>query len=563
MMRFGDNRGMSIYSFSPYGYEGTLVKVEIDLRRGIPGVNIVGLADNAVKESRERMRAAIRNSGFDFPLEHVLVSLSPADLKKEGAGFDLAVALAVLAANESGGGDDAQNSPRLNSPRLNSPRPNSPRLNSPRLYADKNVLVMGELQLSGAVCPVKAVNAAAATARDAGFTHCIVGKANASEAQEAGGMKVFGASTLQDAFDALCRLGMADEPFTQQKTAAQDECTPPGSVDIGGVMFGPIEDKAEFGEIIGQANLVRGLQIAAAGGHNVFAVGAPGCGKTMAIRKFPSLLPLLTLDEAQTVTRIYSLAGLISAQEPLVRVAPFRSPHQGASQEGICGGGAHCLPGEISLAHNGALFLDEAAEFHPKVLQSLRVPLEAGEVTISRAGRASTYPASFQLLMAANPCPCGNMGSSVKMCMCSTRSIELYWKKFSMPLLDRMDIRMLVRNEIAEDSAQDLPHSKSTSELRVDIARAVKRQRTRQGKKNARLTDKEMNDFCPMTVGARAMLNMAAVRAGFSQRAVASCIKIARTIADMADSDTIEDAHIKEAISYRRAASGFFPSAGE
>lgn len=529
---------MNIYSFSPFGYEGALVKVEVDLRRGIPGVNIVGLADNAVKESRDRMKAAIRNCGFDFPLEHVLISLSPADLKKEGSGFDLAVALAVLAANEGigGGEDDADNA------------------------RDINVLVMGELQLSGAVCPVKAVNAAANTAKEAGFTYCIVSSANSQEAREASGMRVFGAETLSDAFDALCRAGKDDEPFTEQKVLSDNECTPDGSVDIGGVMFGPVEAGQEFGEIIGQKNLVRALQIAAAGGHNVFAVGSPGCGKTMAIRKFPSLLPLLTLDEAQSVTRIYSLAGLISPSHPLVRIAPFRAPHQSASQEGICGGGAHCTPGEISLAHNGALFLDEAAEFHSKVLQSLRVPLETGEVTISRAGRASTYPASFQLLMAANPCPCGNMGSSVKICMCSARSIELYWKKFSMPLLDRIDIRILVRNELAEDHAQDLPHSKSTQELRLEIARAIKTQRERQGHRNARLTDQEINKLCQISDSTRNMLDKVAVSAGFSQRAVSSCLKIARTIADMAGSSTIEEEHIKEAVSYRRAASGFFPS---
>lgn len=544
---------MNIYSFSPFGYEGALVKVEVDLRRGLPGVNIVGLADNAVKESRDRMRAAINNSGYDFPLEHVLISLSPADLKKEGSGFDLAVALAVLKANGEGA---MQNAIKGNLTGSEGALENSCDDEDDGV----NVLVMGELQLSGAVCPVRAVNAAASTAREAGFTHCIVSTANANEARQARGMRVAGANTLSEAFDALCRIGRADEPFSERGAVTQEECVPTGSVEVGGVMFPPIEDGCEFSEIIGQQNLVRGLQIAAAGGHNVFAVGAPGCGKTMAMKKFRSLLPLLTVEEAQSVTRIYSLAGLIRPDEPLVRVPPFRAPHQSASVEGMCGGGPHCAPGEISLAHNGALFMDEAAEFHPKVLQSLRVPLEARQVTLSRAGRNTAYPAAFQLLLAANPCPCGNMGSSVKVCMCSTRAIELYWKKFSMPLLDRIDIRMIVRNELAEDQAASAAHAPSTSTLRLDIARAISVQRSRQGKRNALLTTQEMNEHCKMAAEAKAMLDRAAMSIGFSQRAVASCIKIARTISDMAGEEVIGAAHIKEAISYRRAVNGFFPS---
>lgn len=545
---------MNIYSFSPFGYEGALVKVEIDLQRGIPGVNIVGLADNAVKESRDRMRAAIRNCGYDFPLEHVLVSLSPADLKKEGSGFDLAIALAVLLANDSNISDF------INSEDTDDDNSNAVSKLDRGGDNANNILVMGELQLSGEVCPVKAVNAASSTAKEAGFTHCIVAAANANEAREAMGMRVFGAATLTEAFDALKRIGKADEPFTEKSTQSKEECVPEGSENIDGVMFAPVEEGCEFGDIIGQKNLVRGLQIAAAGGHNVFAVGAPGCGKTMAMKKFGALLPLLTVQEAQSTTRIYSLAGLIRPAEPLVRVAPFRSPHQSATNEGMCGGGAHCAPGEISLAHNGALFMDEAAEFHPKVLQSLRVPLESGEVTLSRAGRSTTYPAAFQMLMAANPCPCGNMGSPIKMCMCSTRAIELYWKKFSMPLLDRVDIRMIVRNELSEDKASDAPHSKTTRELRVDIARAVKVQRKRQRCRNARLNTQEVNSLCQTTKSAKAMLDRASVAVGFSQRGVASCLKIARTIADMAGESVIDDVHMKEAISYRRAVNGFFPS---
>ena len=512
---------MNIFSFSPFGYEGSLVTVEVDLRRGIPAVDLVGLADGAVKESRERMRSAIRNSGFDFPLERVLISLSPADLKKEGAGFDLAIALAVL---------DAQK-----------------RSNQSEMQEDlpfDNILIMGELELSGQIRPVRGVHGAAATAKSAGINMCIVSSANGDEARQVSGMKVFAASSLAEAFDALYR----PELFKSGVNFGKNSSIPENSVFVEAVLFAAESPELEFSDIKGQSRLVRALTIAAAGGHNLLAFGPPGCGKTLAIQKFPALLPLLTVEEAQSVTRIYSIAGLLSPTMPLMRGAPFRVPHQTASVEGMCGGGVLCRPGEISLSHNGVLFLDEAAEFRSSVLQMLRVPIESGKITLSRAGRSTVYPANFQLLMATNPCPCGNYGVPGKICLCSARSIELYWKKFSGPLLDRIDLRVAVSIETSE---KEISRAQTTSELRKTVAKAVKIQRTRQGKRNVHLTPQEIILFCSLGEEEKNFLDNQTVQKDFSQRAVSGCLKLARTIADMEGAEKISCAHLKEAVSFR------------
>ncbi|MCQ2575379.1 MAG: YifB family Mg chelatase-like AAA ATPase [Treponema sp.] len=521
---------MQIFSFSPFGYEGALVSVEVDLRRGIPAVDIVGLADGAVKESRERMQVAIRNSGFDFPSDRVLISLSPADLRKEGAGFDLPIALGVLAADALEGGEEG--------------------------FINEPVLVMGELELSGRLRAVKGVHAAVSTAVAGGIMRCIVPVQNADEAREVSGVMVYGADTLEHAFMAL-----KDRTFFEARQFGSDSSfIPAGSTAVNGIYFSEVSPGYEFAELKGQMKLIRALQISAAGGHNLIALGAPGCGKTMAIQKFPAINPLLTLEEAQSVTRIWSLAGLIKPSEPLVRIPPFRMPHQTASIEGICGGGPNCRPGEISLAHNGVLFLDEAAEFKSSVLQMLRVPLESGSVTLSRAGRSTVYPADFQLLMAVNPCPCGNYGSKTKICLCSAKSVELYWKKFSAPLLDRVDLRVFVENK-SEDSEniEERPGLTTTDEIRIGVAKAVKIQRKRQGGKNANLTPSEIADFCKTDGETRKVLDNAIVRHGFSPRAVASCLKVARTIADIDESKKILPEHMAEAVDYRKLCTDILP----
>ncbi|MGN0729915.1 YifB family Mg chelatase-like AAA ATPase [Treponema sp.] len=513
---------MRIFCFSPFGYEGNLVTVEVDLRRGIPAVDIVGLADNAVKESRERMKSAIVNSGFSFPPERVLISLSPADVKKEGAGFDLAIALAVLSAKEQSenGADNFHTEP---------------------------ILVMGELELNGSIRPVKAIHAAAATAYAGGIRYSIVPAANADEAREIQTMKIFGAENLTEALHALNHL----EYFSDSKSLSscnEKNGVPAGSVEINGILFPP--EEFDFSQVRGQKKLLRGLQIAAAGGHNLLAFGPPGCGKTLSLQHFPSLVPLLTKEESQSTTRIYSIAGILQAGTNGIRKAPFRQPHQTSSIEGMCGGGVHCSPGEISLAHNGALFLDEAAEFKTSVLQILRVPLETGTIMLSRAGRTTIFPSNFQLLVSMNPCPCGNYGSKEKMCLCSSRSVELYWRKLSAPLLDRIDLSIQVEKSAAIKS--EFEEQTSTSELRKEIAAAVKIQRKR-GKKNSRLNPAELKEFCQLEPGAKKILNEATGTEEFSARAVSSCIKIARTIADMKEENQIGKESMEEAVQLKKA----------
>ncbi|MDR3284746.1 MAG: YifB family Mg chelatase-like AAA ATPase [Treponema sp.] len=506
---------MTIYSFSPFGYEGALVTVEVDLRRGIPAIDMVGLADGAVRESRERMRVAVQNSGFDFPLERILISLSPADVRKEGAGFDLPIALAVLAASLE-----------------------------EQIPENRTVLVMGELELSGKVRPVRGVHAAVVSALEQGIHRCIVPAANAAEAKIQN-MRVCSAETLSAAFEGLIA------PFDSSLESPQETVSvSPEETKV--VEFPEVSPALEFAEIKRQDSLVRALQIAAAGAHNLLAYGPPGCGKTLALSRFPALLPLLDDAEARPVTRIYSLAGDLPQGQPLMRIPPFRTPHQSSSLEGMIGGGKNCSPGEVSLAHNGVLFLDEAAEFKTHVLQSLRVPLESGFVTVSRAGRKSEYPAAFQLIAASNPCPCGNFGVRGKICLCSARSVEQYWTRFSAPLLDRIDIRIPVFPQ--DDS--DPSNSGTTGQLREAIGRAVGIQRRRQQKRNRFLLPEEIRKYCVTDNEADQTLSDAAMEYGFSARGVASCLKLGRTIADMAGRTKINKEDIKEAVSLRKNEGG-------
>lgn len=393
-----------IYSFSPFGYDGSIVSVEVDLRHGIPATDIVGLADSAAKETRERVQSAIRNSGLEYPSERVLISLSPVDLKKEGAGFDLPIALGILQKNFT-----------------------------------ENVLVMGELELSGAIRPVRGVYAACTAALASGIMYAIVPTANLGEAL-ATGIKAIGCDTLYDAYK------LPEDLFTRKiATVSKYDNT---------ISFREPDEKLSI-KMTEKEMLA--LVVGASGRFNMLFFGSPGCGKTMLMQYMAYLTPTLTEEESKSVKRIYSLAGYGNKDENKV-YPPFRIPHQTASIEGICGGGSNCRPGEISLAHNGVLFLDEAAEFISSVLQMLRVPLENKTITLSRAGRCTTYPANFQLLMACNPCPCGNFGSKDKICLCSAKSVEQYWKKFSAPLLDRVPIRLHIdqSEERKEYTLEDL-----------------------------------------------------------------------------------------------------------
>lgn len=410
---------MAIYSFSPFGYEGSLITVEVDLRRGIPATDIVGLADSCVKEERERVQAAIRNSGLEYPSERVLISLSPADLKKEGAGFDLPIALGIL-----------------------------------QKEFTENVLVMGELELSGFIRPVRGVHAACSTALASGIQYAIVPRDNLDEAL-ATGIKAIGCDTLAYAFDLpedlstrkIASAGGYDNTITFRKPDAESSI------------------KMTEKEMLA-------LVVASSGRFNMMFFGSPGCGKTILMQYMQYLQPSLNANEVQSVKRIYSLAGLGIKDETKV-YPPFRMPHQTASIEGICGGGPNCRPGEITLAHNGVLFLDEAAEFRSSVLQMLRVPLENKSITLSRAGRTTVYPANFQLLLALNPCPCGNYGSSQKICLCSAKSVDLYWKKLGGPLLDRVPIRLHIDPDEGERKEYSLEELQSYVKKATEKSRAI------------------------------------------------------------------------------------------
>lgn len=409
---------MTIYSYSPFGYEGALVSIEVDLRRGIPATDIVGLADSAVKEARERVQCAIRNSALEYPSERVLISLSPADLRKEGAGFDLAIALGIL-----------------------------------RKQFEQQVLVLGELDLSGGVRAVRGVHAACATALASGIQYAIVPTDNLEEAL-ATGIKAIGCDTLEYAYKL-------PEDLSTRKVA---------TVDFYDETISFREPDAYKDKIDLTEKEMLALVVGASGRFNMMFFGSPGCGKTILMQYMQYLQPSLSANEVQSVKRIYSLSGLGIKDETKV-FPPFRMPHQTASIEGICGGGPNCRPGEITLAHNGVLFLDEAAEFRSSVLQMLRVPLENKSLTLSRAGRTTTYPANFQLLLALNPCPCGNYGSSEKICLCSAKSVDLYWKKLGGPLLDRVPIRLHI------DPAEGERKTYSLEELQSYVKKATEKSR--------------------------------------------------------------------------------------
>lgn len=467
-----------IRTFSPFGYEGSLVTVEVDLRRGIPTVDIVGLADNSVKESRERVRSAILNSRLEFPQERVLIALSPADLYKEGAGFDLPIALAILAEKEG--------------------------------IKPDNVLVMGELQLNGEVRGVRGVTAALQSAVENGIKYAIIPYSQNETYPE--GIKIARVGTLREAFEALVNIGN-DQYFAEYK----DD-------DTFKVEFEEVPEDESLDGVKGLDGLKYAMAVAVAGRHNILTYGVPGSGKTLAMQKLQQLMPKLLPDEKASVDRIYSIAGLSVKGG----ARPFRIPHQTANIEGMCGGGIQCRPGEISLAHNGVLFLDEAAEFRSSALQMLRVPLESHQITLARAGRTTVYPANFQLAMATSPCPCGNYGSKDRICLCSAKAIEQYWKKFGGPLLDRISIRYNM-NEPIESSAWSL------ETLRSKIKLAWERQYERQGKLNNDLTPEEMAKYITMSIEASEMFDRYIEEENPSARRMANIKKLARTIADMND----------------------------
>lgn len=509
-----------IHSFQRFGYEGCLVNIEVDLRKGIPAVDIVGMCDSSVTESRERVRSAVSNSGFEFPSERVLISLSPADIKKDGADHDLALALAVLAAK-----DDFPRS------------------------QDTPVLALGGLELSGKILPARGTYAALTTAKAYGIKYAIVAKD--CEVKEIDGLAIIRVENLKEAYDKLCALEeyeVYEAPADSEEIKVTFTETEEDSLDTIN------EIRGEESQVV--AGMKYAMAVAAAGRHNIIAIGSPGCGKTMLLQRLPEITPdFVSEEDAYTTTRIWSLAGLLHPDEGTLKKRPFRMPHQTASIEGICGGGPDCRPGEISLAHGGTLFLDEAAEFRSSVLQMLRVPLENHQITLSRAGRNTVFPADFQLVMATNPCPCGNYGSKTKICLCSAKSIDQYWKKFSAPLLDRVDIRYFFDGDYKLPTSIDL----SLDGIRAMVKQAWEAQLKRQGKLNSELTPEEILRYVPLNDDVHTMLDKATLRYGFSPRAIRSIMLLARTIADMNGFENIDTDCMSVALELRRTAASLPP----
>jgi magnesium chelatase family protein len=501
----------SIASEALSGLEGKPVQVEADVVAAAPAFSIVGLPDAAVQESRERVRAAIVNSAYEFPSRRITVNLAPADLRKEGPSFDLPIALAFLVATgQASNGCDGRGP----------------------------LAAVGELGLDGTLRPVAGALALAESVRRRGVRGLILPAANAAEAALVGGLEVYPARSLAEAVAQLAAGGGAAAP----------------PADLTALLGNAPAAGADFADIMGQDQVKRALEVAVAGAHNVLMSGPPGAGKTMLARRLPGIMPALTLDEAVEVTRIYSVAGLLQQDQALITQRPFRAPHHTISSPGLVGGGGTPRPGEVSLAHLGVLFLDEFAEFRLAALEGLRQPLEDGEVTISRRLVSMTFPARIMLVAAMNPCACGYLGDRERDCTCPAHRVRQYASRLSGPLLDRIDLRLEVPRVAPRDRRSDA-HGESSAEVRALETRARKRQLVRLAGTgayaNAHMSARHLRRLCPLDADATALLDRAYERLRLSARACDRVIKVAQTIADLEAARIITSTHVAESLSYR------------